>query len=56
MDKEVADRSMRLFASEVMPVLREMYDRAVAKQQEGAKDGAAREGVSSGGRRGWVAS
>jgi alkanesulfonate monooxygenase SsuD/methylene tetrahydromethanopterin reductase-like flavin-dependent oxidoreductase (luciferase family) len=57
MEKEVADRSTRLFASEVMPELRNMYDRAVAKQQEdGATNGAGREEVSSGGRRGWVSS
>jgi alkanesulfonate monooxygenase SsuD/methylene tetrahydromethanopterin reductase-like flavin-dependent oxidoreductase (luciferase family) len=57
MEKDVADRSTRLFASEVMPELRKMYDRAVAKQQEeGATNGAGREEVSSGGRRGWVSS
>jgi alkanesulfonate monooxygenase SsuD/methylene tetrahydromethanopterin reductase-like flavin-dependent oxidoreductase (luciferase family) len=34
MSKEEADRSTRLFASEVMPELRKMYDEAIAKQQK----------------------
>lgn len=32
MSKETADRSTRLFASEVMPELRKLYDEAVARQ------------------------
>jgi alkanesulfonate monooxygenase SsuD/methylene tetrahydromethanopterin reductase-like flavin-dependent oxidoreductase (luciferase family) len=36
MSKETADRSTRLFANEVMPELRKLYDDAVAKQQQPA--------------------
>jgi alkanesulfonate monooxygenase SsuD/methylene tetrahydromethanopterin reductase-like flavin-dependent oxidoreductase (luciferase family) len=35
MDKETASRSTELFAKEVMPELRKMFDEAVAKQKSG---------------------